>query len=100
MQATKNIDGAFDLTPSEWHNLLGKRVHLGVCGGQATDEAIFIGLFELEARSRYIPPDDEDDKIHPFTLNHLRNVSGISVNLRGTEHNLCWGDIIEFWPLQ
>jgi hypothetical protein len=99
MQATQNVQDVFGLTPKEWHHLIGKKVHLGVCGNQVTDEAVFIGLDERDSDHPYIPSDEEGNDIHPFTNNHLHNVQGIRVELNGRHTNLYWGDIIELWPI-
>lgn len=93
-----NIQNTSDLTPAQWHNLCGKKIHLGVCGGgQVTDEAVFAGL--VDQGGSYYLPSEEGEKVHPFTLNHLKHIKGIRIELCGTEHDLFWGDIIEFWPL-
>jgi hypothetical protein len=103
MQLPKNIQGAFDITPREWRNLAGKKLHLRVCGGQATGDALFVGLMEgVEGQSLgiYVPPDEEGDNIHPFTRNHLSNIYGVRVTLNERDIFLYWGDIVEMWPLE
>ena len=100
MQTVKNVQKVFDLTPAQWYNLFNKKVHLVICGNHATNDAIFTGLIDRAAGIYYLPPDEEGDNVHPFTLSRLKNMAGIRIELHGIVHNLYWGDIIELWPLE
>ncbi len=98
MQAAKNVQDTFGLTATEWHNLVGKKVHLGVGVGQITEDAIFVGLIEGPTDNLYIPPKGYDED--QFVLNHLYNVNRIRVELNQRVIDLFWGDVVELWPLE
>lgn len=76
----------------------GQQLHVGVCGHQRTDDAVFRDFLWSETANRW--SDHDRTVLRSNRDDFYRHCEGIVVTLGQHAEELTWGDLTELWPIE